>query len=89
MRRSASVSSIARSSPAPYWRPAAVVSDTRIPAEATDESQYLFARGAGNPAPVTVEARLVYRRTFRTWGTLDRIKGGELELARASAAVAP
>lgn len=74
-----------RADPAPYWRPTVVASDTRIPAEATDESEYVFA--APTAAPVTVRTRLVYRRTFRSWGTLDRIKGGELGLASSTTVV--
>jgi len=78
-----------RFEPAPYWRPAAVVSDTRIPAEATDESEYEFEVADPGAAPVAVVARLVYRRTFRSWGALDRIKQGELELAHVSTEAAP
>ena len=74
-----------RVDPAPYWRPTVVASDTRIPAEASDESEYLFA--AASAPPVTVRTKLVYRRTFRTWGTLDRIKGGDLELASSTTVV--
>ncbi len=79
-----------RHDPAPYWRPTAVLSDTRIPAEATDESRYEFELPALHDpaaAPVTVETRLVYRRTFRSWGALDRIKPGELELAHVTTEV--
>ena len=77
-----------RVSPAPYWRPTTVVSDTRIAAEATDRSQYVFATSNRSASPVTVRTRLVYRRTFRSWGALDRIKPGELELASGSTEVA-
>jgi hypothetical protein len=76
-----------RADPAPYWRPTVVASDTRIPAEATDESEYVFAAAQGGAAPVTVRTKLVYRRTFRSWGSLDRIKGGDLELASSTAVV--
>ncbi len=77
----------ARVQPAPYWRPTVVASDTRIAAEATDQSKYVFALADPSAAPVTVRTRLVYRRTFRSWGTLDQIKGGELELADTTTAV--
>ncbi|MFL5247484.1 MAG: carboxypeptidase regulatory-like domain-containing protein [Myxococcales bacterium] len=76
----------ARFRPTPYWRPAQVVSDTRIAAEATDASEYVFA-ASGARGPITVRTALVYRRTFRTWGALDRVKGGDLELASSSEAV--
>jgi Carboxypeptidase regulatory-like domain/Cytochrome c554 and c-prime len=78
----------ARAAPAPYWRPTAVVSDTRIAAEATDESTYEFDADVAGSGPVTVLTRLVYRRTFRSWGALDRIKPGELELATTRTEVA-
>ena len=68
--------------PAPYWRPAKIASDTRIAAGATDASEYRFRLAAVGAWPVTVIARLIYRRTFRSWGHLDRIKGGDLELVR-------
>ncbi|HIC90101.1 MAG TPA: hypothetical protein EYP04_11965 [Anaerolineae bacterium] len=48
---------------ATYWRPTRVVTDTRIPALATDVSQYSFAAPANGP--VTIKARLVFRRAFQ------------------------
>lgn len=77
-----------RVQPAPYWRPTAVVSDNRIAAETTDESHYVFAAKDAPAARFTVRTRLLYRRTFRSWGALDRIKAGELELANATTTVA-
>jgi len=78
----------ARVEPAPYWRPSTIASDTRIPAEVTDVSEYVFAAPDRAAAPVTVRTRLVYRRTFRSWGTLHRIKGDDLELASSGETVA-
>ncbi|NOZ26732.1 MAG: hypothetical protein GXP39_01585 [Chloroflexi bacterium] len=47
---------------AAYWRPIRVVSDTRIPAMATDVSRYIFASpGVGQ---ATIRVRLIYRRAF-------------------------
>lgn len=46
-----------------YWRDIRLVEDTRIPAFATDVSQYTFAAPA--EGPVTVEARLIFRRAFQ------------------------
>lgn len=76
-----------RYDPAPYWRPTVVVADTRIPAEATDVSEYAFALPRGAPAGATVKATLVYRRTFRSWGTLHRVKDDDLVLATATVTV--
>ena len=46
-----------------YWRPVSIVSDTRLPAKATDETHYLFdAQGVESGA---VDVRLIFRRTFQ------------------------
>ncbi len=45
-----------------YWNPIRLVSDTRIPANATDRSQYRFSAQGG---AVVVTARLIYRRVFQ------------------------
>jgi hypothetical protein len=58
-----------------------LVSDTRIPAEATDEGEWEFAAPDFGAAPASVRVRLLYRRTFRSWGRLHRSSPGELELA--------
>jgi len=48
---------------ASYWRDIRLVEDTRLAAFATDVSQYAFtAPGSG---PITIEARLIYRRAFQ------------------------
>lgn len=50
---------------AAYWNPTVLREDTRIPALATDVSEYdfLVPEGGGH---VQVDARLVFRRAFRT-----------------------
>lgn len=48
---------------AAYWRSISLVEDTRLAAFATDVSEYTFAAPARGP--VTVEAKLVYRRAFQ------------------------
>jgi hypothetical protein len=78
----------ARAFPTPHWRPSYVLSDTRIPAEATDVSRYRFAIKDKQGSAV-VRARLIYRRTYRSWGDLDTIKPGELELASQVLTVIP
>lgn len=46
-----------------YWRDIRLVEDTRLAAFATDVSRYTFPAPAGSP--VTVEARLIFRRAFQ------------------------
>lgn len=43
-----------------YWRPVKVISDTRLAAFETDTTEYAFSVDGGRP--VTVEARLIFRR---------------------------
>ncbi len=69
--------------PAPYWRPTSLVSDNRIPANGTDSSEYLFQLPAKAGGAVTIRTRLIYRRTFKSWGDIERIKGKDLELAES------
>lgn len=56
---------------AAYWNPTILREDTRIPALASDVSEYEF-RGPPQGGRVTVEARLVFRRAFKA---LARQKG--------------
>jgi hypothetical protein len=46
-----------------YWRDIRLVEDTRLAAFATDTSQYRF--DVASSGPVTVEARLIFRRAFQ------------------------
>lgn len=46
-----------------YWRDIRLVEDTRLAAFATDVSRYAFVKPADGP--VTVEARLIFRRAFQ------------------------
>jgi hypothetical protein len=80
--------SVAAAFPTPYWRPAAVASDTRIPAGETDVSDYAFDLNGAAPGRVTIRTRLIYRRTFRTWGRLGRLQENDLELARSESHLA-
>ena len=45
------------------WRPMSLVSDTRLPALATDSTTYIFP--VDEYKPVTVETRLIYRRAYQ------------------------
>ncbi len=59
-----------------YWRPTVLRSDTRIPAQAVDSTDYEF-RLPPDGGPVVVTAKLVFRRAFRqlavqkAWNTPD------------------
>ncbi len=46
-----------------FWRPTRVVTDTRIPALATDVSRYRFAMPTNGSA--TIRVRLIFRRAFQ------------------------
>jgi len=48
---------------AAYWRQTRLKSDTRIPAKATDLTQYVF-RPPDDEGPAHVHARLIFRRAF-------------------------
>jgi len=47
-----------------YWNPTVVREDTRIPALGTDISRYEF-RAPSDGGPVTIQARLIFRRAFK------------------------
>ncbi|MBI3071970.1 MAG: carboxypeptidase regulatory-like domain-containing protein [Deltaproteobacteria bacterium] len=53
--------------PAPYWRPANIVADTRIAANATDVSTYAFARAVRSDGPIVVTAQLRHFRFYAAW----------------------
>ncbi len=61
---------------AAYWNPTVLREDTRIPAKATDVTRYEF-RVPQDGGPVTIEARLIFRRAFKelaelkSWGIQD------------------
>lgn len=56
-----------------YWRQTVIREDTRIPALETDKTSYTFR--IAEQGPVTVEARLIFRRAFKE---LAKAKGWEL-----------
>jgi hypothetical protein len=55
---------------AAYWRQTVLREDTRLPARATDETSYEFH--APDNGPITVEARLIFRRAFKELAELKR-----------------
>jgi hypothetical protein len=67
--------------PAPHWRPALIESDTRIPANGTDSSHYGFRVPAGQNGPVRITARLIYRRSYKSWMDAKNIASNDRELA--------
>ena len=54
--------------PAPQWVQTRIQNDTRIPALATDQSQYEFQKPASGT--LRIDARLIYRRTFPSFASL-------------------
>ena len=46
-----------------YWNPVRIVSDNRIPVDASDTTTFGFKAGTGQPA--TIKAELYFRRAFR------------------------
>ena len=66
-----------------YWNQTLVESDNRIPAYATDVSEYEFA--AGGTAETKVEARLIFRRLFHRLAQQKRWDSPDILLARVSA----
>ena len=57
---------IGKVSPAPSWRPTHIIADNRIATFATDTSYYYFKSPATSEI-VTIKARLIYRRFFKSW----------------------
>ncbi len=68
-------------SPAPQWRIVSILSDNRIPALATDVSNYTFKITPGD-FPVTVTTTLFYRRIFKNWAAMKGVKAEEFILAK-------
>jgi len=73
--------------PAPQWVQTRIQSDTRIPALATDESQYKFA--ASTVGEVCVEVRLIYRRAFTSFAEIKGWIIPDLVIASYSCAISP
>lgn len=73
-------------SPSPQWRIVNIQSDNRIPALATDASQYEFTVRPED-GPVTVTTELIYRRTFKNWATMKKWDLQDIVLARNSSII--
>lgn len=74
-----------RQYPAPHWRPTIIESDTRIPAEGIDETLYRFKLSENLSWPITVTARLIYRRSYKPWMDAMNLKIPDMEIAREEA----
>ena len=57
--------------PAPQWRTVKIKYDTRIPALATDVSNYKFSIDEST-SNITVICKLFYRRTFKNWAAMKK-----------------
>ncbi len=68
--------------PAPYWRPAIIDYDNRIPADGVDTSIYVFDDLKENRFPVIIENCLIYRRTYKSWQNIMDMQIPDLELSR-------
>lgn len=71
--------------PAPFWRPVALESDSRVPPDSSDRRVFRFRTLGSSPA--TVDARLLIRRTFDAWAKDKGLGDNEIMAAEASVAV--
>jgi hypothetical protein len=70
-----------------YWRQTRILEDTRIPARATDVTNYVFQAPAnGN---VTIEARLIYRRAYVDLARVKKWNLEDIEMQRTTVALKP
>ncbi len=70
-----------------YWSPTRIVEDTRLPALATHTSTYQFDSLDATGGPVTVEARLVFRRAFYDLMQQKGWDDPDIEMERATVTV--
>jgi hypothetical protein len=73
--------------PAPHWRPTVIESDTRIPANGADISRYEFHVPADLRGAIRVDARLIYRTSYKKWMDSKGFAMNDMELARKSLTV--
>ena len=72
-----------------YWRPTQIVSDSRLPALASDTSRYVFALSPGTSGEVTVSAQLIFRRVFAPVASARAWNIPDILLAEAHITVGP
>jgi hypothetical protein len=73
-------------SPSPQWRIINIQQDNRIPALATDRSNYSF-RVQKEDLPVTLKTELIYRLTFKNWATMKKWRLKDIVLARNTSTI--
>jgi hypothetical protein len=73
--------------PAPHWRPSVIESDSRIPANGMDVSQYEFSLPADLRGPIQVKVRLIFRRAYKNWMDTKGFKEQDMELAQKKVTV--
>lgn len=71
-----------------YWKRSVIVTDNRIPAMATDTSNYVFARATGS-GQVEVAARLVFRRLYQDLADQYGWDVPDVVLAKTTRTVSP
>ncbi|MDO8578950.1 MAG: hypothetical protein Q7R50_07220 [Dehalococcoidales bacterium] len=70
-----------------YWRQTKILEDTRIPARATDVTNYEFQAPAnGN---VTIEAKLIFRRAFIDLARVKKWNLEDIEMEKTTVSVNP
>lgn len=72
---------------AAYWNPTVLREDTRLPALATDVSHYEF-RAPPAGGPIKVEARLIFRRAFKSLARMKRWEVPDILMRQAEVTVA-
>lgn len=68
--------------PAPYWRPTNLYYDNRIAADKSDTSTYLFLFKETMAGPISIDTRLIYRRSYKNWLDEMGLEIPDIELAR-------
>jgi hypothetical protein len=71
---------------AAYWNPTVLREDTRLAALATDVSEYAF-RAPPEGGPVKVEARLIFRRAFKSLARMKRWEVPDIVMEEAKITV--
>jgi mono/diheme cytochrome c family protein len=72
---------------AAYWNPTVLREDTRLAALATDLSEYEF-RAPPEGGPVKIEARLVFRRAFKSLARMKQWDDPDILMEQAAVTVA-
>ncbi len=73
--------------PAPHWRPSLIESDNRIPAFGEDVSRYEYRMPAELQGSIQINARLIYRRSYKKWMDAKGFVEKDMELANVNLTV--